>query len=373
MIEAMKFRIYPNAEQRELFAKTFGCARFVYNHFLEYKKRQFYDNGKRLHRFELIALLPQLKKENPWLAEVSNQALQSAILNMDRAFEMFFRTKAGYPKFKDRHSRQSFQIVCFVKVKDGKLFLPRLRHSGVKIILDRPIDGKIKTTTISRDPSGKYYASMNVETDREPTPLMRADPDTTIGIDLGINDFAVISTGERVPNHRFLRGSQDRLKRAQRTLARRKIGGRNRERQRVTVARINEKIANRRRDFAHKLSRRLACDGQVSAICVENLNVRGMQRSRPIAGAIADAGFSMFRELLRQKCERAGKPLIVISRFDPSSKTCGACGKINEELKRGAREWTCGCGAVHDRDLNAARNIRAFGLKQHFGEHNNPS
>lgn len=361
--KGFKYRLYPNKEQRELLAKHFGCARYIYNWGLN-QKIKAYETEKKFENFiSLGAKLPELKNELPWLKEVNSQSLVNALKNGDNAFKRFFKEKTGFPKFKSKKQRRdSFHAPQFGRVDFEKRTISVPKLKDIPAVLSREFEGKIKTITIRRTPSGKYFASILVETNEEFPQKPTISKNRTVGIDVGIKDYAVISNGERVDNPKYLRKSQDKLSIAQYKMSKKVKGGSNREKQRTKVARLYERITNQRNDFLHKLTHKLTHDNQVSSIVIEDLSVKNMLKNHCLAKSISDASWSRFFEFLAYKCDWYGKNLITIGRFEPSSKLC-TCGVVNKELKLSDREWTCSeCGVEHDRDLLAAQNIKRFGL-----------
>ena len=367
MLRAYKYRIYPTDEQKVLFAKTFGCCRFVYNWALNLKITAYRERKETLGIVLLTNLMKsELKTEYKWLSEVNSQSLQSSLRNLDTAYTNFFRnTKAvGFPKFKSRKSRQSFLCPqhCRVDFGRGTITIPKAKD--IPAVLHRKFSGTVKTVTVSMTPSGKYYASVLVDTNLQELPPMEKDASTTVGIDLGIKSLAVCSDGRTFDNPKNLQNSLQRLAMLQKRLSRKQKGSANRDKARIKVARLQEHISNCRKDNIHKITHTLTHDSQVRTICMENLNVKGMQRNHHLAQSVVDASFGMFLTMLEYKCRWYGVNLIKIDRFAPSSKTCGKCGYIYKGLKLSERSWTCPeCGTHHDRDLNAACNIKEFGLK----------
>lgn len=367
MLRAYKYRLYPTDEQKVLFAKTFGCCRFVYNWALNMKITAYKECKENLSCVHLNSLMARkLKAEHEWLSEVNSQSLQSALRNLDTAYTNFFRnTKAvGFPRFKSRKDRQSFQNPQrgSVDFERGTVSIPKAKD--IPAVLHRKFKGTVKTVTISMTPSGKYFASVLVDTEIHELPATAIQSGTTLGIDLGIKSLAVCSDGRTFGNPKNLQRSLDRLAMLQKRLSRKKKGSANRDKARIRIARLQEHIANCRMDNLHKITHALTHDSQVRTICMEDLNVKGMQRNHHLAQAIGDASFGTFLTLLEYKCRWYGVNLIKIDRFAPSSKTCGRCGHVYKELKLSERSWTCPeCGTHHDRDLNAARNIKEFGLK----------
>lgn len=366
MLRAYKYRIYPTADQKILFAKTFGCCRFVYNWALNLKIEAYKSNNESLSNVYLTnRMKSELKQENEWLSEVNSQSLQSSLRNLDAAYKNFFRNKkVGFPRFKSRKNNQSFHCLqhCSVDFAGSTISIPKAK--SIPAILHRPFKGTVKTVTISMTPSGKYFASVLVDTSIDELPLQPIEPETSLGIDLGISQLAICSDGRTFENPKNLKRSEALLKHRQKQLSRKQKGSVNRNKARIKVARIHEKITNQRKDHLHKVTYALTHDSQVRTICIEDLNVMGMVHNHHLAGSISDASFGMFRTLLEYKCKWYGVKLVVIDRFTPSSKTCRRCGYVYKGLKLSERSWTCPeCGTHHDRDFNAACNIKKFGLK----------
>lgn len=367
MLRAYKYRIYPTDEQKVLFAKTFGCCRFVYNWALNLKITAYKERKETLGNVYLTNLMKsELKSEHEWLSEVNSQSLQSALRNLDTAYANFFRnTKAiGFPHFKSRKDRQSFQCPqhCRVDFKKGTITIPKAKD--IPAVLHRKFKGTVKTVTVSMTPSGKYFASVLVDTCLQEIPAGEITRETCLGVDLGIKSLAVCSDGRTFDNPKNLQKSLGRLKLLQKRLSRKQKSSANRNKARVKIARLQERIANCRKDNLHKITHALTHDSQVRTICMEDLNVKGMQRNHCLAQAVSDASFGMFLTQLEYKCKWYGVNLIKIDRFAPSSKPCGKCGYVYKGLKLSERSWTCPeCGTHHDRDFNAACNIKEFGLK----------
>ena len=367
MLRAYKYRIYPTDEQKVLFAKTFGCCRFVYNWALNLKIEAYKLEKKSVAYKEVQnRMVNELKKENQWLTEVNSQALLNSIRNLDTAYKNFFRDThaVGFPHFKSRKNKQSFQCPqhCSVDFKKGTLSIPKAKD--IPAALHRRFKGTVKTVTVSMTPSGKYFASVLVDTDIQELPASPVQGDTALGIDLGIKSLAVCSDGRTFDNPKNLQHSLDRLALLQKRLSRKQKGSANRNKSRIRVARLQEHIANCRKDNLHQITHALTHDSQVRTLCMENLNVKGMQRNHYLAQAVGDASFGMFLTMLEYKCQWYGVNLVKIDRFAPSSKTCGQCGYVYKGLKLSERSWICPeCGTHHDRDFNAACNIKEFGLK----------
>ncbi len=363
MLKGLKYRLYPTKTQKELIAKHIGSSRFVYNLALETKNTAYLGYKYNFSPFDLIKQLPELKKECEWLKEVNSQSLQQSIQNMDIAFKKFFKG-AGFPKFKSKHKgKQSFSIPQNVLVENDLLIIPKFKE-GISIVLHRPIKGTIKSATISVTPTGKYFVSILVDTNTKMPTKAPITESTTIGIDLGIKNFAITSQGEVFENPKHLRKAQAKLKYVQRKYSKYK-GKRTKQR----LALLHEKVVNKRKDFLHKTSTKLIRENQT--ICLEDLAVKNMVKNHNLAQSISDAAWSSFVTMLEYKADWYGKNILRIGRFAPSSRTCSYCGYINKELQLKDREWTCPkCNSVLDRDVNASINIKSFALKNNLsGEH----
>ena len=354
MLTAIKIRIYPDSKQEESLAKAFGCARWLWNNSLAETQRVYQETGKGLGQFALNNRLLELKKEFDWLAETHSQVLQGVCLNMSRAFVNFFERRAKYPNFKSKHGKQSIQYPQGVKIVDGcKIFLPKLGH--VKAVVHREIVGTIKTVTVSRNQAGRYLASVLSETGIA-APAASFDG-KIIGIDVGLTHLAVTSDGSKFDNPRHLAKAAKNLKRKQQKLSRKVKGSNTRNKARILVAKAHEHTANARKDWLHKLSHRLVDENQV--IAVEDLHIKGMMKNHCLSKAIGDVGWDMFTNFLEYKAARAGKGFIKVNRYFASSKTCSCCMHAQASMPLNIRSWRCDkCGTSHDRDINAAKNIR---------------
>jgi putative transposase len=362
LLKAFKYRIYPNQEQKEMMAKIFGQVRFVYNLGLETKIMNYAGNKINVDCFDLNKQITELKNTDaPWLKESPSQALQMSIRNLDNAYTNFFRG-FGFPKFKNRYGKQSFQLPQGVFLSENKkqIFLPKLRY--IDIDLHREFKGEIKTVTVSRTITNKYYVSVLVENNIPNPEKKEINVDTSVGLDLGIKDFVITSDGMKFKNHDFFKSAMNELRIQQRSLARKKKDSNHYKKQKMVVALLHEHIRNQRQDYLHKISKYLI--DNYDTICVEDLAVSNMVKNHKLARAISDMGWSEFKSMIEYKCDWYGKNLSIIGRFDPSSKTCNVCGSINKDLTLNDREWTCKkCDSIHDRDINAAMNIRNFGLR----------
>ncbi|MBN3907778.1 MAG: IS200/IS605 family element transposase accessory protein TnpB [Nostoc sp. NMS1] len=361
--KAVLVRLYPSKEQEIQLAQTFGCARWWWNYALNKSIETYKETGKGLSRVALNAFLPALKKaENTaWLADCYSQVLQATTLNLTTAYKNFFEKRAGFPKFKSKHGKQSIQYPQNVKIVDGKVKLPG-NIGVIKAKIHRQIEGKIKTVTVSKTASGKYLVSILTEIEGE-NPVISEGK--IYGIDLGLKHFAVVTDGEKVSkydNPKHLAKHEKNLKRKQKKLARKVKGSKSRNRYRKVVAKVYERVSNSRQDFLHKLSYKLVSDSQ--AVIVENLHVKGMVRNHKLAKAISDVGWGTFTNFLAYKLERNGGKLVEIDRWFPSSKLCSNCFYQIGEMPLDIREWICPhCGTHHDRDGNASANIRAEGIR----------
>jgi putative transposase len=363
MLKAFKYRLNPTAPQAELINKHIGCARFVYNNALAFKQSEYAKDKTNHSWYSLVKRLPDLKIENEWLKEVNSQSLQQSIVNMNTAFENFFKGRTDFPKFKKKgRGRQSFNIPQNIKIDNDKLIIPKFKK-GVDIVLHRQIKGEIKQATISRTPTGKYFVSILCETGEVEKQSKPVNEETTVGVDLGIKSFLVASNGKEYDNPKYLRKSIDRLKYQQRQFSRHKS---NKRKHRLAI--LHEKVANQRKDFLHKVSTELIRENQ--SIALEDLNISGMLKNHCLAGSISDVSWGMFVAMLEYKAKWNGVNILRIGRFEPSSKTCSACGYINKELTLKDREWVCPeCGSVFNRDLNASVNIKNFALNKLCTEH----
>ncbi len=361
MRNVVKVRLYPTPEQKRSLAKAFGSVRWLWNYCLAQNNKIYKETGKALSAITMKKWIPQLKlqAETEWLKETYSQCLQASVINLGIAYKNFFEKRGGFPRFKSKHGKQSLQYPQNVKLLDDAVKFPRLGE--IKANLHRTFEGELKTVTITKTKTGKYYASLLFDDGLpEPNPSHKGK---AIGIDLGLTHFAISSDGSKFENPRHIKKHERNLKRKQQKLSRKQKGSQARARARRLVAGVHEKISNARIDFLHKLSRKLVNENQV--IITENLNIKGMVRNHKLAKSILDCGWGMFLKFIDYKCQKEGKVFLEIDRFFPSSKTCNHCLTVVDSLPLDLRTWDCpSCGTKNiDRDINAAKNIRDEGLR----------
>lgn len=361
--KSYKFRLYPNLEQRILFEKTFGCSRFIWNQMLADKIAHYEETGETLKNTPA-----QYKSQFPWLKEVDSLALANVQLNLNKAYKSFFQSGFGFPRFKSKKTTQSYKTNSqkgLIAISDGKVKLPKV--GWVKVKAHRQPKGLIKSATISKTAAGKYFISILCEEEIVPLPKTNSN----LGIDLGLENFAILSTGEKIENPRFLISLSKKLAKEQKILSRRELLAKkkgvklsessNYQKQKSKVARLHEKIANQRKDFLQKLSTTLIKNHDV--ICVEDLASRNLMKNHHLSRAIGDASWTEFVRQLHYKADWYGKKIVTISRWFPSSQLCSSCGEKSGKKALSIREWTCeSCGVRHDRDINASLNILKEGL-----------
>jgi len=361
MYKAYKYRIKPTKAQELKLNQFFGCSRFIYNWGLNRKSEVYSNEDKNLSVFDLMREVTQLKKDEnfTWLKDSNAQILQISLRNLDNAYTSFFKKKSGFPKFKKKSNSQSFQYPQGVKVNENKVFLPKI--GWVKFFNSRDFTGDIKTVTVSKNPSGEYYVSILVDNNQELPAKKPIQKSTAVGLDFGIKDLVITSDGEVFENQKHFHKMKAKLKVAQRSLARKQKGSKSRERQRLKVAKLYQKVTNQRMDYLHKISTYLV--NTYDTICTEDLSVESMLKEKRLSSLISDASWSTLRQILDYKCSWYGKNLQVIRRFEPSSKRCNSCGNIKQSLLLSERVYHCEkCKASMDRDLNAALNIKDYGL-----------
>jgi putative transposase len=370
MHKAYKFRLNPTEQQKLLIAKTFGCVRFVYNHYLGLRKSYYENTGKTMSYSKCAADLVSFKKQNDFLKEVDSIALQQALRHLDTAFQNFFRdTKVGYPRFKSKKNKcNSYSTMCVnnnIRLDQNGLVLPKVGTVRIKRHRDIPLEYVLKSVTISQTPTGKYYASILYEYE---TNIPQVAPSNAIGLDFSMHDLFVSSEEGIKSDDRFLRHyrkSLGRLAKEQRTLSRRTKGSHRYHKQRKKVALLHERIVNQRKDYLHKLSRQIA--NAYDLVCVEDINLKDMSQTLNLGKSVADNAWGTFLSFLKYKLEELGKKLIKIDKWFASSKTCHICNHVLEELSLSMRKWECpACHTVHDRDKNAAINIKLEGMRMAF-------
>ncbi len=368
--KAFRYRLYPNQAQQAALAIQFGQARFVYNFGLAARKAHFFEHGQGINYNDTAYMLTVIKRFVPWLKEADSQVLQQALRDLDRAYANYFKKARegtlpkpqpgqkphkdgmplGYPRFKSKYDEQSIRYPERVTISGSRISLPKV--GPVRAVFHRPIKGKMRSCTISKTKSGQYFVSIHCELELE-EPLQKPG---TVGIDLGLKQFAVLSSGEQIEHPRYLRKSERRLKRLQRALSRTEKGSHGREKARLRLARQHQQVANQRQDFLHQTSRRIV--NRFGLIKIETLNVCGLLKNHHLAKSIADSGWSRFGTFLAYKGQWRGSQVERVDRFFASSKSCSVCGWINQELQLHHRFWICeGCHTLHDRDLNAAVNL----------------
>ena len=365
--KAFKFRIYPNSNQKVMFAKTFGCTRFLYNYYLSMRITAYETDKTSLSYNDCANDLTLLKKtdEFGFLTEVDSIALQQSLRHLDTAFQNFFKLpKTGYPKFKSKkHNHNSYTTVCIngnISIEDGVLKLPKVGFIKVKQHRDIPDGYTLKSVTVSQTPSGKYYASILFEYDNQ---VQEADSHKFLGLDYSMHELYKDSEGNEPQYPRYYRKAEKQLQREQRKLSLMQKGSNNRNKQRIKVAKLHEKVSNQRKDFLHKQSRLIA--NAYDCVCIEDLDMKAMSQALNFGKSVSDNGWGMFTTFLKYKLEEQGKRFVKVDKFFASSQTCSCCGYVNKETKNLAvRAWECPqCGVHHDRDVNAAVNIRNEGMR----------
>lgn len=367
MKRAYKYKLKPTMKQRRLLLQHFGCCRFIYNWGLDRKKNAWTNEKKSIGYLQLARELTLLKNdgEHGWLKDVANESLQQSLRNLDNAYTQFFKAKKGFPKFKSKKcSKNVCKFINSVHFDFDKWKVRIPKMGWTKLCHNKPFDlskCKIGTLTVSQDKCGDFWCVIIVDDNKPCNPKAKVCEKTAVGIDLGIKDFAILSDGTKYGNNKFLEKGQTRLRKLQRRFSKAQKGSKRRERLRIKIARQHRRISNRRSDFLHKLTMDITI--KFDTICLENLNVQGMMQNHHLANAISSVAWNEFVRQLAYKAEWNGKNVIFIGRFEPSSKTCSCCGYVKKDLTLKDRSWVCPkCGVSHDRDINAAINIRNFGL-----------
>lgn len=375
MFRYYEYRIYPSKDQQVLIQKHFGCARLIYNKVLESNIKSYSEGGKTPSKFDRINEVTAWKstEELSFLKEVHSACLNNAVTDLYTAYTNFFRNKKGFPKFKSKHNnRKTYRVhqtglSAKFDYEKNKIWLPKLKWLDCR--LERECIGKVKSVTVKQVPSGKYFVSVLVDNGEEFPPKKPITRETTIGIDLGIKTFVTASNGLQIPNIKPYKSLEKLLKKRSREHSRKVKGSRNREKARIKLARVHERIANIRKDYINKTVHKLLNDNQIDTICVETLNVQGMLKNHRLAKAISDVSMYEFKQRLEWKANLLGKNILYIGQFEPSSKLCSKCGYINKELTMSDREWTCPqCNTHHDRDINASVNIKEIALRDYFNK-----
>lgn len=373
---AYQYRLYPNKNQTVLLEKHFGCNRWIYNYFLQRKIEHYKKTKKTIGWCELANELPKLKEEKEWLNEVASHSLQQTILHLDRAYTNFFRSNMGFPKFKSKkNNRHSYTIPDFLSIRpdfeNNRLYLPKFvqtknKDNRLKCIFDRKFEGEIKQCTVSKK-CDKYYVSILVEQNIELPSKPEIKEKTTVGIDFGVKMFLTLSNGEKIESPKYFKQSQEKLAKHQQELEQLTKGSTCWISKKEQISKLHAKIARQRKDFLDKLSHKLTRDNQVETICIEDLSIKNMQSQNqaPTNRIIGDLGWFNLTRMVQYKSDWYGKNFLKIGRFDPSSKTCNVCGNVYHELTLDERVWKCKkCGSEHDRDINAAKNIKDFALNK---------
>ena len=371
MLKAIKIRIYPSDEQKQFINRQLGCCRVVYNSCLAYRRDKYEKEGISITSSQAINYIVELKKEREWLKEVHSKVLQQSVMDMNSSYKNFFEGRCGFPKFKskkDYEQKCRFPKDAFIGIRGNRIDLIKSLkdiHFKCSVRDERYLNknqDKVHSLTLIKTKSDQYYLSVLVDKWIEPKPQTTS----VIGIDLGIKDFVITSEGQVFENLHFKKSETNKLKRLQRQLSRKQPNSKNREKARIKIAKLNQKIRNKKLHYLHQVSNQLVSENQI--ICMEDLNVKGMMRNHNLAESVSEMNFGEFKNLLTYKCLQYGKQLVFIDRFYPSSKTCHCCGYVNKSLKLSDRQWVCPeCNSVIDRDLNAAMNIKDEGLRKIIG------
>ena len=371
MLKAIKIRIYPSDEQKYFINRQLGCCRMVYNSCLAYRRDKYEKEGISITSSQSINYIVELKKEREWLKEVHSKVLQQSVMDMNSSYKNFFEGRCGFPKFKskkDYEQKCRFPKDAFIGVRGNRIDLIKSLkdiHFKCSVRDERYLNknqDKVHSLTLIKTKSEQYYLSVLVDKQIEP----KQSVNSVVGIDLGIKDFVITSEGQVFENLHFKKSETSKLKRLQRQLSRKQPNSKNREKARIKLAKLNQKIRNKKLHYLHQISNQLVSENQI--ICMEDLNVKGMMKNHNLAESIGEMNFGEFKNLLTYKCLQYGRQLVFIDRFYPSSKTCHCCGYVNKSLTLSDRQWICPeCNSVIDRDLNAAMNIKDEGLRKIIG------
>ena len=371
MLKAIKIRIYPSDEQKCFINRQLGCCRVVYNSCLSYRRDKYEKEGISITSSQAINYIVELKKEKEWLKKVHSKVLQQSVMDMNSSYKNFFEGRCGFPKFKskkDYEQKCRFPKDAFIGVRGNRIDLIKSLkdiHFKCSVRDEKYLNknqNKVHSLTLTKTKSDQYYLSVLVDKQLE----LKPQTTSVIGIDLGIKDFVITSEGQVFENLHFKKSETNKLKRLQRQLSRKQPNSKNREKTRIKLAKLNQKIRNKKLHYLHQVSNQLVSENQI--ICMEDLNIKGMMRNHNLAESISEMNFGEFKNLLTYKCLQYGRQLVFIDRFYPSSKTCHCCGYVNKSLKLSDRQWVCPeCNSVIDRDLNAAMNIKDEGLRKIIG------
>ncbi len=353
MLKTYRYRLYPTDNQEQLLNKHLGSTRFIFNLALETKISAYKSNKINLSRYDLQKQLIELKQEAIWLKEINSQSIQYSLLQLDNSFKNFFKG-AGFPKFKKKRNKSTFHVPQSTKIINNELFIPKFKE-GIKIIVDRKYKGDIRSTSITKTPTNKYYANILCETGEKIPEKIKSN--NIIGLDMGLNDFITLNSGIKIPNIRTLNNSK--VNHLHKLISKREYKSNRRYKLQLRLNKIYEKAVNKKQDFMHKLSNEIT--NHYDIIVIEDLNIKGMMKNHNLAKSIGEAGWNKFIRMLDYKCLWKGKTLVKADRFFPSSKTCSVCGNKYVDLSLKERQWTCSvCGTTHDRDINAALNIKKW-------------
>ena len=362
MLKGYKYRIYPNDKQKVMLQQYFGVNRLVYNLGLETKNTIYTSTKKSISKYNLINQLPDLRKEYDYIKECPSQVLQHSLINLDTAFQNFFKGRGDFPKFKNKYTKQSLVFPQGYKIsfENNTIKLPKLKE--IDVIYHRQFKGTPKRVTVSKTTTNKYFISILVDTQQNVPKKKHIKVETSVGIDFGIKDLAITSDGTKYENKNFFKSQQRKLRIEQRSLTRKIKNSKNYNKQKIKVALLQEKVRNQRTDYLHKISTELI--NTYDTICIEDLAVSNMLKNHMLSKAISDMGWRQLRTMLQYKAEWNGKNIQVIGRFEPSSKLCSNCGNIKQDLTLADRTYHCTkCGYSEDRDINAAKNIQKFGVR----------